>query len=173
MEGTAIKGYERIAGLTYNTLITALKNYENTAYFSKGSFTINPYCIKNIILDDSTTVLVDDLNPVSFLKQQEDVTYLGAGGRGSRLSMSRDTRIMHESEVGIVSEGVKDNGDVGITFYLSADPNINNIRGIAEPTTAEKTSWAGILSSTAVLFPFSRTDDVKRISKFVLLSSNR
>lgn len=173
MEGTAIKGYERIAGLTYNTLITALKNYENTAYFSKGSFTINPYCIKNVILDDSTTVLVDDLNPVSFLKQQEDVTYLGAGGRGSRLSMSRDTRIMHESEVGIVSEGVKDNGDVGITFYLSADPNINNIRGIAEPTTAEKTSWAGILSSTAVLFPFSRTDDVKRISKFVLLSSNR
>ena len=162
LDGMVIKGYERIAGLMYKELITALKDHENRTFFSKSKVTVNPFSIMNKITEDSTTVLVDDLNPIASIKQNEDVTMLGAFGR-SKETMSKDTRGMHVSEVGVMSEAVKDNGDVGIASYLSADPKINNTRGIVD-TDKKSDSWANLLSTTALLSPFALTDDVKRLN---------
>ena len=160
IDGMVIKGYERVAGLMYKELVTALKDHENRTFFSKSKLTVNPYSVMNKITEDSTTVLVEDLNPMAAIKQNEDVSMLGAFGR-SKEGMSRDTRGMSDSEIGVISEGAKDNGDVGISAYLSANPGISNTRGMVDEK--KKTdSWANIVSSSALLAPFSLTDDSKR-----------
>lgn len=161
LDGMVIKGYERVAGLMYKELVTALKDHENRTFFSKSKVTVNPYSIMNKITEDSTTVLVDDLNPIAAIKQNEDVTMLGAFGR-SKETLSKDTRGMHVSEVGVMSEAVKDNGDVGIAAYMSADPKLSNTRGMVDESKKNE-NWANLLSSSALLAPFALTDDVKRL----------
>lgn len=160
IDGVVIKGYERVAGLMYRELVTALKDHENRTFFSKSKVTVNPFSVMNKITEDSTTVLADDLNPIASIKQQEDVSMLGAFGR-SKESMSKDTRVMHDSEVGVLSEATKDSGDVGITSYLTADPNIANTRGVIEKQREE--AWSNLLSTNSLIAPFALTDDVKRL----------
>ena len=169
IDGQIIRGYERLSGMLYKQLVTSLKDYENKSSYTKAKLTIDPFAIKAKLKEDSTTVLLDNLNPIANIKQTEDVSYLGEGGRQA-ISMVKRTRVMHESEVGVISEGVKDNGEVGVTAYLSADPKINNIRGTI--TNDDKPlEWSNIYSTTALLAPFSSRDDPKRI-KFVNIQSS-
>lgn len=162
--GMCFKGYERVAGMVYKELLMGLREHENRSFYSKSKITINPYRILTKINEDSTTVLVDDLNPIAFLKQSEDTTYLGENGR-SKESMARGTRSTHVSERGIISEAGKDSGDVGITAYLSAIPKINSLRGDVGhfDFKNEEDSWGSVLSTSALIAPFATTDDVKRL----------
>lgn len=161
IDGVVIKGYERVAGLMYRELVTAVKDHENRTFFSKSKVTVNPFAVMNKITEDSTTVLSDDLNPIASIKQQEDVSMLGAFGR-SKEAMSKDTRVMHDSEIGVISEATKDSGEVGITSYLTADPNIANTRGVIEKKREE--AWTNLLSTNSLIAPFALTDDVKRLN---------
>lgn len=165
IDGMVIKGYERLAGLMYKELSTAIKDHENRTFFSKSKITTNPYAVVNKITEDSTTDLADDLNPIASIKQREDVSSLGAFGR-TKEGMSKDTRVMHTSEVGVISEATRDNSDVGITAYLSADPNISNTRGMVKEKKNE--DWSNILSSTSLLMPFGLSDDMKRLKNLGL-----
>lgn len=158
-----IKGYERVSGMIYKEMVTALKEHNNRSLFSKSKITINPYRILTKINEDSTTVLVDDLNPIAMLKQTEDITYLGENGRGKE-GMSRDTRIMHSSEIGVISEASKDSGDVGISAYMSANPTITNVRGNIGDFDFDKQGWSSVLSTSAMIAPFAKNDDVKRLN---------
>ena len=169
IDGQIIRGYERLSGMLYKELVTSLKDYENKSSYTKAKLTIDPYAIKNKLKEDSTTVLLDNLNPIAAIKQTEDVSYLGEGGRQA-ISMVKRTRVMHESEVGVISEGVKDNGEVGVTAYLSADPKISNIRGMVT-NDDKQLEWSNIYSTTGLLAPFSSKDDPKRI-KFVNIQSS-
>lgn len=157
-----IKGYERISGLMYKQIVNSIKEHENRTFFSKSKINIKPYELLNKINEDSTVMLVDDLNPVAALKQQEDVTYLGFGGR-SKDGMSKKTRVYHESELGIISEAGKDSGDVGISAYMSASPKLDDIRGSVGEFDIEKDGWVSALSTSAMLAPFALTDDPKRL----------
>lgn len=159
---TILRGYERIPGMVYRELLNAIRDHDNRSYWSKSSISINPYNVSRKINEDSTTVLVDDLNPIAMLKQTEDTTFLGADGR-SKESMSKDTRITHVSERGIISEASKDSGDVGISAYLTAIPKIENTRGKIGSFNFKDDSWGSIFSTSAMLAPFARTDDVKRL----------
>lgn len=159
-----IKGYERIAGMMYKELVTSIKEHENRSVFGRSKLLVNPFKIINKINEDSTTVLIDDLNPIAMLKQTEDITYLGEGGRGKD-SMNRDTRAMHESEIGVLSEASKDSGDVGISAYTSAAPKIKDIRGSIGNFDFKEDGWAAILSTSAMLAPFATNDDVKRLKE--------
>lgn len=162
--GMCYKGYERIAGMVYKELVMASREHENRSYFSKSKITLNPYKMLSKINEDSTTVLIDDLNPIAYLKQSEDTTYLGYDGR-SKESMARDTRSSHISERGIVSEAGKDSGDVGITAYLSAVPKIKSIRGDVGTFdfNIPEDGWGSVLSTSALIAPFATNDDVKRL----------
>ena len=162
VQGSVLKGYERIPGLVYQTLIKSLKDYESTTYFSKGKFVYQPYSVMKLLQEDSTNVLINDNNPMATVKQLEDTSFIGLGGRGSTLSMNRETRIMHDSEIGIISEAVKDNGDVGTTVYLTANPNIKDIRGVINTTDQKDLKWSSVLSTPAMLSPFITKDDAKR-----------
>lgn len=160
VSNVVIKGHERIAGMMYKELVNAVKENDNKAFFSKSKITVNPYGIINKITEDSTTVLVDDLNPMAFIKQSEDVSMLGTFGQ-SKDAMARGTRGMDSSEIGILSEATRDSSDVGITAYLTGNPNIDNMRGIVkEPDNLD--NWSSLLSTPGLLMPFTTTDDVKR-----------
>jgi len=78
--------------------------------------------------------------------------------------MQKDTRPIHISEIGITSEATKDSGDVGISSYLTATPNLTTIRGNPGVTDVANASWGELLSDTALLCPFSINDDAKRLN---------
>ena len=161
-DGMLIKGYERVSGMMYSELIRATREFNNKNTFSKSKVVVDPYAVWRSINDDSTSALIDDLNPISNLKQKEDLTYLGSGGR-SKESMSMSTREYHASEVGTISESVKDSGDVGVSAYLSAVPKMTTIRGLV-PENKGKLSPANILSTSALLAPDGDKDDPKRLN---------
>lgn len=160
---TVFKGYDRFSSMMYKEISLALREQRNKSEFSKATVTLNPYNVIKKLNEDSTTLLVNDLNPISALKQYEDVTYLGSGGR-SKESLSRKTRGYDDDDIGILSEANKDSGDVGITSFLTASPSIVNSLGLLENVdVGENTSWAQLLSTSAMLAPFAINDDTKRL----------
>ena len=161
-----IKGYERVAGFIYKELILALKDYENKSVFSKANFVMDKYAIMNKLNEDSTKVVVDDLNPIATIKQKEDLSYLGVGGR-SKETMVKSTRELHSSEIGVVSEATKDSGSVGITAYMTASPLLDNTTGIIKDNANIQVGWQNLLSTTGMLAPFSINDDTKRLDEQV------
>ena len=159
-----IKGYERIAGFIYKELVLAIKDYENKSVFSKANFVMDKYAIMTKINEDSTKVVVDDLNPIAAIKQREDLSYLGAGGRNKE-TMVKSTRELNITEMGVVSEAAKDNGNVGITAYMTATPLLDNTTGIIKSNEGVKMGWQNLLSTTGMLTPFGITDDTKRLNR--------
>jgi len=160
--GMLIKGYERVSGMLYTELVKSIREYENKNVFSKSKLIMDPYAVWRDINNDSTSALVDNLNPIASLKQNEDVTYLGSGGR-SKESMSMDTRVIHSSEIGVISEGVKDSGDVGVSAYMSANPKIKTVRGMVD-TEKKDLKPDNYLSTSGLLAPASTSDDPKRLN---------
>ena len=116
----------------------------------------------NKLNEDSTTTLIDDLNPMATLKQEEDVTFLGMNGR-TKETLARGTRVFNTNEVGIISEATRDSGDVGISAYLSADPLLTNTRGMVGEYDPSKDHPVNIYSTSAMLCPFILSDDGKRV----------
>ena len=159
-----IKGYERICGMIYREIVYALKDYENKSNFSNARIVFDKFAIMNKINEDSTKVPIDDTNPVATIKQKEDLSFLGEGGR-KKETMVKSTREIHKSEIGVVSEGSKDSGNVGVTAYMSANPVLDNISGIVSDNKDKKIGWQNILSTTSMLAPFGINDDVKRLKE--------
>ena len=168
MKGYVVRGYDRIAQMVYNKIIQAIIEKENAAFFGSNKLVFDPYSIWRLINEDSTGVLVEDINPIAYLKQKEDTTYLGMFGR-SKESMAKGTREFHVDDIGVISEATKDSGDVGITAYLTANPVIKNLRGMKQDT--KKLSIANILSTSALIAPFAITDDPKRVN-FISIQNN-
>lgn len=163
LNNMVLKGYERIAGMMYKELIISLRTNNNKSFFGKSKIELNPYSVINKITEDSTVVLVDDLNPMASLKQKYDVTYLGANGRTEE-TMNKASREVHPSEIGVVSEGAKDSGAVGISALLSANPKIASTRGEKGDYDIKKDGWSSTLSSSGLMAPFEINDDVKRLN---------
>ena len=171
MANMRLLGYERIAGLVYKELHTAIKNYEVKSMYTKATINVNPYDVLRKINEDSTNVLVDDLNPIAAMKQTEDVSLLGAFGFGKD-SLAKDSRVFDESEVGVMSEATKDSGDVGITAYLTASPNITNTRGITKEFDNKKDGHAKLFSTSALLAPFSMNDGPQRLNFISIMNAH-
>ncbi len=161
IDGIVIKGYDRMSGIVYKTLVDNLKKYENSQGLINNKISINPYEVINKINEDSTTMLVDDQNPIAMLKQIEDVTMTGMFGR-SKETLVGGSREFHESDVGIFSESVKDSSDVGISAYLTAAPTLENTRGLVVPKDIKDLKSVNIFSTTTLLTPGNDIDDPKR-----------
>ena len=157
--GYRFRGYDKVHTLTYRLITDAIKKKFGEDYFSSGKVSIDPYEIEKQMNTDSTSVLVDDLNPIAYVKQKEDTTYLGIGGR-KKESMSKDTRVYHPNDTGVISEAVKDSGDVGITAYMSASPLLKNLRG--EKDNSKKPKFINMISTPGMMMPFTTHDDGKR-----------
>lgn len=71
---------------------------------------------------------------------------------------------MNSTEIGVMSEASKDSGDVGISAYLSAAPKLKDTRGMVGDFSFEEDGWTAALSTSALIAPFGRNDDAKRLN---------
>ena len=166
-----LKGYERVAGIIYTTLVDAYKDYENANAFSKSRIVLDRYAIMQKIMGDNSKITLDDLNPIAMIKQKEDTTYLGDGGR-NKDGMVKRTRELNETEIGIISESTKDSGSVGVTAHMTANPNLVSINGLVGNNKEAELKWENMLSTPGMLAPFGLTDDAKRLNFNAIMSSH-
>lgn len=162
VHGEIFKSYDRVGDFVYKELIDSIRAAKNRSEFGKSKLSVNPYNVLQKINQDPTSVIIDDTNPLGILRQKENVTYLGAGGR-SKESMSKDTRHIHRSEIGIMGESSVDSGNVGINAYMSAAPRLSNSLGSTGEIDLDNDGWASILTSSAMMAPYITSDDGKRV----------
>lgn len=155
------KGYERMAGTIYNTLIKTVKVFNARQGRGEQMINLPPFEIWKKIVSDPTVSVVEDSNPIQNLREQEVVTFSGEGGRSGQTMVAR-TRLFHKNDLGIVSEATVDSGNTGAIFYLTPDANFKNMRGMTRPYNPETDGPAKVFSTTALISASSDTDDTKR-----------
>jgi hypothetical protein len=166
-----VKGYERVAGTVYTELVRAIRLQRSRPGMAGSVIEMPPFAIWQSIVQDPAVSLVEESNPVHNLKEKEELTYAGTGGRSSR-SMVKRTRVFHPNDVGVISEATKDSSDVAITTFMTADPNLKNLRGMTERWDKEKHGPAKVLSTSALLAPAADRDDPKRVNFISIQNSS-
>ena len=156
------RSYERINAIIYKNMARAMSKKLSKGG-SQTKFTISKYDIMSAISTDPLMENVDILNPIGAIKDKSRYSHLGDGGRSKESMVIRDRRYTKDS-VGIISEASPDNGDVGITGYLTMNPNMVNLRGMAVGIEPEKIEPAQTLSITGMLFPGANMNDGKRMN---------
>lgn len=170
MEGYRVVRYERVAGLIYKSLSKAMKSYKNRNTLSKAKIALDPYEVWKAIGDDSTSMLVENNNPIASIKQRDSITYLGEFGR-AKITMTIPTRAMTEDAIGIISESSPDSGDAGVTTYLSHNASITNLRGMVNVNDSID-SLDDVLSTPNIVNPFIDMDESKRMNFASVQSSH-
>lgn len=160
---TLVKGYERMNGAVYRAVIDSLRQYRNKPISVKSSIDLNPFEVLTSIQKDPSVSLVEDSNVIHNLKEKENMTYSGTGGRSKR-AMTRRTRAFHESDLGVRSEAGVDSGDVGINMFMPPDPNFTSLRGTVQTVDPLKVSPAQLVSTSMLVSPFAEYDDGKRVN---------
>lgn len=161
MDDMIIAGYQRIAGHVYSELVKNIKAHNRKTSMAKKRFDLPPNSIFNNIMQDASTVLIDDINPLHNIKEHDNVTFGGDGGRSKRSMVGR-TREYHESDIGTISEGSVDNANVGVTTFLSANSNITSMYGNTERLDKDDYASAKIFSACAALAVGGDTDDQQK-----------
>jgi hypothetical protein len=165
-----IRGYERMTGAVYSELVKSIRQHRSRGV-ANAKVELAPYAVWQSIHQDPAVKVVEESNPIHNVKEAEEVTYTGVGGRGER-SMVKRTRVFHPNDMGVISEATKDSGQVGITTFLTANPNLTGLRGLTAPYSPEKTGPSSLLSTSALLSPCADRDDPKRVSKIAPCNSN-
>lgn len=156
-----LKGYERFPGLLYRQLVDSIRKYRQQPP-GRAKLEMNPRAVWMDIVKDQSVSLVEDSNPIHNLKEKELVTYSGQGGRSAQ-SMVKRTRVFHETDKGTISEATVDSSKVAINSYLSANPNLNSLRGTSKQFDSKTDSPTALLSTSALLYPMADKDDTKRV----------
>lgn len=159
LEEQRIVGYERFAGHLYREWVDAVRKYRNKGKGRKHKIDFNPEAVTMKIITDTSVNLVEEVNPIHQLKDQEEVTFGGVGGRGE-ISMVKRARTQQESFRGVISEANKDSGKVGFVTYTTSDPRILDYRG--NIAVNEKPTLTGLASVTGNLAFGMNRDDPKR-----------
>lgn len=159
LEEQRIVGYERFAGHVYREMVKAVRMYRNKGKERKHTIDINPEAVILNIITDTSVNLVEEVNPIHQLKDQEEVTFGGVGGR-SEITMVKRARQQLDSYRGKISEANKDSGKVGFVTYLTSDPGIKDFRG--NIAVGEKPTNSGLVSVTGNLQYGVGHDDPKR-----------
>lgn len=158
-----VRGYERMAGAVYDEMVKSVRKFRSRGVGSTARVEMNPEAVWMAINTDSSVGQVEESNPVENLKEKELLTYIGKGGRTTQ-SMVKRTRQFHGSDMGVVSESSVDSSAVGVNAYLSANPQLKNLRGLAGEYESGKTGNSSMISTSALLAPGSDMDDPKRIN---------
>lgn len=157
------RGYERMAGVVYNSLSAAIRKFNSREGSSDQQIILDQHEVWRRITQDPTVAQVEDSNPIANIREQEAMTYRGDGGRGT-VSMVARTRIYGESDVGVLSESTVDSGAVGVIAYLSPDANIDSMFGTTRRFDKATDGPATMLSTSALLAVASTNDDAKRVN---------
>jgi hypothetical protein len=152
-----VRGYERVAGVVYEVLSKAIRSYTTRSATGRASVTVNPNDTINAIVQDPTNSPVNNINPIHSLREREVITFGGRGGR-SRRAMVANTRLFTDEDMGFISEGTVDSGDVAIITYLSPNANLTSVRGTVRMYDGDR-DGASSLFSTAGLLSFGADGD--------------
>jgi hypothetical protein len=152
------KGYERFAGMAYAQIVQSLRAYRSRGNVTDAEVTMNPSAVWLDIMQDQSVTLIEDSNPIHNLKEQEAVTFSGAGGRSS-LTMVKETRGFQKGDLGVISEATPDSGKVGIRTYMSANPNLTSLRGLTREFNDKTDGASSLISTSALLAPAANHDD--------------
>lgn len=158
-----VKGYERMPGAVYKAVVDSVRNYRNKPLTGKGSVDLNPFEVLTSLQKDPSVSIVEDSNVIHNLKEKENMTYSGTGGRSKR-AMVRRTRAFHKSDLGVRSEAGVDSGDVGINMFMPPNPNITSLRGTVQTVDPSKVSPTQLVSTSMLTSPFAEYDDGKRVN---------
>lgn len=158
-----IKGYERMAGIAYGEMVRAVRSFHARPASSRAKVEINPHAVWQTIMQDPAQTIVEESNPINNLREKEEVTFTGVGGRTARSMVAR-TRVYNERDMGVISEGTKDSADVAVVTFLTPDANFTSLRGITKPYDADKDGPTKLLSTAALLAPAADKDDPKRVN---------
>lgn len=171
IEPARFKGYERIPGMIYNQMVEAVRATRVRGNNPDREVTMKPQAVWLDILSDQSIALVEDSNPIHNLKEKEAVTVVGQGGRSAQ-TMMKESRGFTTGDIGIISEATPDSGKVGIRTFLSADPNLKNLRGVTEPYDPAVDGPTAVLSTSALLAPAVNHEDGKRVN-FISIQNSR
>ena len=157
-----IRGYEQFAGVVYNEL-----SREFAAYQSKNGannkFSVNPDAVYLRIIQNASMLPAESGSPIEDMTLMCDMTYGGVGGRSADSFVITD-RHYDASDVGVVSESTVDNQKVAFNSALSYNPNIVNTLGMPAEIKQEDLKASQVFSPHVLLFPFSTSDDSKRMN---------
>ena len=171
MSEMRIKGYERLAGAMYSEFVKTIRIHNSRAGRSRYPLDMKPFAIWQNLAQDSSVVVVNDINPIEHLKQNEEVTYSGTGGRSDK-TMTLATRAYRETDKGVISEATKDSGTVGINTYMPPNPQLTNTLGMPVEHSEKDQSWNTLLSTSALCAPGATRDDAKRIGFISIQNSH-
>lgn len=157
-----LKGYERMVGAIYSEMIKSLRQFNSRGAIANRKIDMHPEAVWVNIATDSVKKAVEEANPVHCMREREEVTFSGHGGRSGR-SMVERARVYHPNDMGVISESTKDSADVSVTTFTTANPTLTSVRGITRRIDIEKDGPASILSSPALLSPAADRDDGKRV----------
>lgn len=161
LEDSRIKGYERFAGALYGELVRAIR-IQRARGTAKAPIEMHPDAVWMAVNNDPSKRLIEESNPIHELKGQEEVTFGGTGGRSGRSMVGR-TRLFHHNDLGVISEATKDSADVAITTFLTANPNLTNVRGETSRLNLKDAKASSVLSTSALMAPLSDRDDLRRV----------
>ena len=161
MSEMRIKGYERIAGAVYQELVRSIRAHNARPGKSRFPIEMKPYAIWTALAQDASIVVVKDINPMSNMKQREEVTFTGTGGR-NKDTMTAATREYGENDKGLISEATKDSGEVGISTFMPPNPQLKNTLGMPVDVGQKEFNSSSILSSSVLSSPAASRDDMKR-----------
>lgn len=153
-----IRGYERVPGLMYEQIAKAVRSYNTRNPTRRSKIALDNYAVWNSITTDPTIIQVENINPIHNLKEKESITFTGTGGR-KKDTMTRPTRVFLDTDKGIISDATKDSSSVGIEAVMVASPKIKDFHGFTERFDDDKDNAANLLSTTALLYPYSDIDD--------------
>lgn len=123
-----IFGHQRISGAVYTEMVRSVREYRNKPG-SRKKLEMHNQAVWQRITQDPAAAPCSDANPMHSIKEADVVTFGGNGGR-SRRSMVKHTRAYTHSHLGIMSGDTVDNGDVGMTSYMVADPLLDDVDGV-------------------------------------------
>lgn len=162
MSEMRLKGYERVAGAVYQEFVRSLRAHNSRPGKSRYPIEMKPFAVWQGLAQDPSIIVVKDINPIANLKQREEVTFTGSGGR-SKDTMTASTREYGKNDIGIISEATKDSGEVGINTYKAPNPQLMNTLGMPLPPDQKDLSMSSIFSSSVLSSPGASRDDMKRI----------
>lgn len=159
LEEQRFVGYERFAGLFYREMCKANRQFQNKGISRRHKLDFNPDAVIIAIGEDNSGQQVEEVNPVHQVKDQEEVTFGGTGGR-NEITVVKRARTQLLSYQGKISEANKDSGKVGFVTYTSSDPAIIDYRGNIDLNKPRSPCGDG--SVTMNLMYGGRHDDAKR-----------
>jgi len=162
IETIDITGYERLNGMLYNVLTSAIRVNESKIGRVRTKLTLDPFIIYKNLASDAGFNLVDDLNPIQSVLQAYEVKLTGTFGR-NKDTITFKNRSYYPDQVGYISEATKDSSSVGESYSLSATPKLMNTKGINKDIPIDELTPANIYSISALLGTDTLKDDGKRL----------